>query len=52
MLQVLPNFFVLAAPEDPAHATDVKANDIEAIIRLARRSFDVVIVDMPPRSTR
>ena len=47
MLQVLPNFSVLAAPEDPAHATDVKANDIEAIIRLARRSFDVVIVDMP-----
>jgi pilus assembly protein CpaE len=47
MLQVLPNFSVLAAPEDPAHATDVKANDIEAIVKLARRSFDVVIVDMP-----
>ncbi|HEU0201093.1 MAG TPA: AAA family ATPase [Burkholderiaceae bacterium] len=47
MLQVLPNFSVLAAPDDPAHATDVKGSHVDAIIKLARRHFDAVILDVP-----
>ncbi len=37
MFEAAPNFFVLAAPEDPAHSSDVKREHIEAIVRLARR---------------
>lgn len=46
MLEAAPDFFVLAAPEDPAHATDVKREHIEAIIRLARRHYDFVVLDV------
>lgn len=46
MLEAAPNFFVLAAPEDPAHASDVKRQHIEAIIRLARRHYDFVVLDV------
>lgn len=46
MLEVLPNFGVLAAPEDPAHAVDVKAQHVELIITLARQHYDFVIVDL------
>jgi len=47
MLEVLPNFSVLAAPEDPAHSTDVRSEHVEAIVKLARAHFDVVILDLP-----
>lgn len=46
MLEAAPNFFVLAAPEDPAHASDVKREHIEAIIRLARQHYDFVVLDV------
>jgi pilus assembly protein CpaE len=37
---------VLAAPEDPAHAIDVKAQHVEVILKLARRQYDVVVIDL------
>jgi pilus assembly protein CpaE len=37
---------VLAAPEDPAHASDVKREHIESIVRLARSHYDFVILDV------
>ncbi|MCG2576460.1 AAA family ATPase [Dechloromonas sp. XY25] len=46
MLEAAPNFFVLAAPEDPAHAGDVKREHVEAIIRLARQHYDFVVLDV------
>jgi pilus assembly protein CpaE len=46
MLSVLPNYSVLAAPEDPAHAIDVKAQHVEIILKLARKHYDFVIVDL------
>lgn len=46
MLEAAPNFFVLAAPEDPAQASDVKREHIEAIIRLARLHYDFVVLDV------
>jgi len=46
MLEAAPNLFVLAAPEDPAHSTDVKREHIEAIVRLARLHYDFVVLDV------
>jgi len=46
MLEAAPNLFVLAAPEDPAHSTDVKREHVEAIVRLARSHYDFVILDV------
>ena len=46
MLQVAPNFHVLAAPDDLSHVTDVKREHVEALIRLARMNYDFVIVDV------
>lgn len=45
MLEAAPNFCVLAAPDDPSHAADVRREHIEAIIKVARRQFDVVVID-------
>ena len=39
-------FGVLAAPEDPVHALDVKPEHIDVLIRLARSHYDYVILDV------
>ncbi len=46
MLNVTPNYGVLAAPEDPTHANDVKPEHIDVILRLARRQYDFVLLDV------
>ena len=46
MISVLPNYSLLAAPEDPAHAIQVKAQHVETILRLARKNYDFVVVDL------
>jgi pilus assembly protein CpaE len=46
MLNVAPNYGVLAAPEDPTHASDVKPEHIDAILKLARRQYDFVLLDV------
>ncbi|MFT5532869.1 MAG: pilus assembly protein CpaE [Burkholderiaceae bacterium] len=46
MLNVTPNFFILAAPDDPARANDVKPDHIDAILTLARRHYDFVLLDI------
>ena len=46
MLHILPNFSVLAAPEDPAHASEVLPEHVDAIIAQARRQFDFVVLDV------
>ncbi|MFA5170676.1 MAG: AAA family ATPase [Sulfuriferula sp.] len=45
MLNILPNLSVLAAPEDPEHATEVKPNHIDVLLKLARTQYDYVILD-------
>jgi pilus assembly protein CpaE len=40
-----PNLGVLAAPEDPVHALDVKPEHIDVLVRIARSQFDFVILD-------
>lgn len=47
MFEAAPNFHVLAAPENPAHATDVRREHVQAIIQLAKKEFDFVVVDVP-----
>jgi len=42
---VSPNYAIVAAPEDPAHASEVKPEHIEILLNLASRHYDFVIVD-------
>jgi pilus assembly protein CpaE len=46
MLAVTPNYSILSAPSDPAHASDVKPEHIDAIVALARRQYDFVVLDV------
>jgi pilus assembly protein CpaE len=46
MAQVSPGLWVLAAPEDPGLATDVKPQHVHEILALARTMFDIVVVDL------
>jgi pilus assembly protein CpaE len=46
MLTISPNYSLLAAPEDPIHATDIKPEHIDAILKLARKHYDYVLLDV------
>lgn len=46
MLNVTPSFSVLAAPEDPALANEVKPEHVDQLIKLVRRHYDFVILDI------
>ena len=46
MLSINANFSVLAAPEDPTHAGDVLPEHIDAILNLAKRHYDYVLLDV------
>ncbi len=46
-VKVSPNYSVLAAPEDVAQAMEVKPEHIEAILALAVRQYDFIILDVP-----
>jgi pilus assembly protein CpaE len=45
MAEVAPGLWVLAAPDDPAHAADVTPRHVRQIVELAREMFDFVIID-------
>jgi len=45
VVHVHPNLSVLAAPEDPVHALDVKPEHIDVLVRIARTHYDFVILD-------
>lgn len=46
MLNITANFSVLAAPEDPTLANEVKPEHIDAILNLAKRHYDYVLLDV------
>lgn len=46
LLSVHPKLGVLAAPEDPVQALDIKADHIDVLLRLARANYDFVILDI------
>jgi pilus assembly protein CpaE len=45
MTQVTPGLWVLASPEDPAHAADVTPAHVESLLRVAQTCFDFVVID-------
>lgn len=45
MVAVAPGLHVLAAPEDPAQASDVTPEHVRAIVQQARSMFDIVVID-------
>lgn len=46
MVQILPNYGLLAAPENPEDAIGVKPEHIDKILKLAKANYDFVIVDI------
>lgn len=46
MVQVLPNYGVLAAPEDPERSLEVKPEHIDVLLKLAVDQYDFVILDV------
>ena len=46
-VKVGPNYSLLAAPEDLAHAMEVKPEHIDAILSLAATQYDFVLLDVP-----
>lgn len=46
MVDVLPNYGVLAAPEDPERAAEVKPEHIDVLLNLAKAHYDYVILDI------
>jgi pilus assembly protein CpaE len=45
MIQVLPNFHILPAPDEPEQALRVRPESIEPLLRVAAAEYDVVIID-------
>ncbi len=46
MVEVTPRFSVLAAPEDPSFSEDVKPEHIDLLLKLARRHYDFILLDV------
>jgi len=46
VVHVKSNFSVLAAPEDPGQAMEVKPEHIDSLLALAARQYDFVIIDV------
>lgn len=45
-VKVAPNYSVLAAPEDLAHAMEVKPEHIDAILTVATSQYDFIVLDV------
>jgi pilus assembly protein CpaE len=46
MVSVTPNFGILAAPEDPSFSEEVKPEHIDQLLKLARRHYDFILLDI------
>ncbi len=45
-VRILPNFSLLAAPEDPSQAMEITPEHIDAILNLAVTRYDYILLDM------
>lgn len=45
-VKISPSYSILAAPEDPAKAMEVKPEHIDAIVNLATAQYDFVLLDL------
>jgi pilus assembly protein CpaE len=46
-VKVAPNYSILAAPEDLAHAMEVKPEHIDAVLSVAMTQYDFILLDVP-----
>lgn len=46
-VKATPNYSILAAPEDPSHAMEIKPEHIDAILKVAVTQYDFILVDVP-----
>jgi len=46
MLEILPNYHLLPAPEDPGRAAGIRPEHLEVLLSLARAHYDYVILDV------
>jgi pilus assembly protein CpaE len=46
-IKITPTFSLLAAPEEPGQAADVRPEHVDAILKLAVTEYDFVLLDMP-----
>lgn len=46
LIKIMPNFGVLAASDNPDPANEVRPEQIEVILQLARRHYDYVVLDI------
>lgn len=46
MVHVLPNYGVLAAPENPEQAVGIKPEHIDTLLKVAKANYDYVILDV------
>jgi len=46
-VHVTPNFHILAAPEEPGQAADIRPEHIDEILGVAVTQYDIVLLDMP-----
>jgi pilus assembly protein CpaE len=46
-IKVTPTYSILAAPDEPAQASDIRPEHIDAILKLAVTQYDFVLLDLP-----
>lgn len=46
MIEVLPNYHLLPAPEDPGRAASIRPEHLEVLLSFARAHYDFVILDV------
>lgn len=46
LVEVLPNYGILAAADDPARASEIRPAHVEALIRFVRSHYDFILLDL------
>ena len=46
-IKVTPAYSILAAPDEPGQAADIRPEHVDAILKLAVTQYDVVLLDLP-----
>jgi pilus assembly protein CpaE len=46
LVHVAPGYGVLAAADDPGHSVDLKPEQMDAILRVARQHYDFIVLDV------
>lgn len=49
MIQILPNLGILAAPDEPEKATEIKPEHVNPMLQVAIKNYDFVILDIGRR---